>query len=125
MIRRARHLARWSLLLTLLTTALSAAAFDLQGELLDAESGAPIAEVAVLLPDTDAEGAMQVARRLWEVIREQPFEVGDVLSIDLTISVGVATRRPADGQRTRDLVAAADRALYRAKESGRDQVLAG
>jgi diguanylate cyclase (GGDEF)-like protein len=82
-------------------------------------------EFAVLLPDTDAEGAMQVARRLWEVIREQPFEVGDVLSIDLTISVGVATRRPADGQRTRDLVAAADRALYRAKESGRDQVLAG
>jgi iron complex outermembrane recepter protein len=55
MIRRARHLARWSLLLTLLTTALSAAAFDLQGELLDAESGAPIAEVAVLLPGTDLE----------------------------------------------------------------------
>ena len=80
-------------------------------------------EFAVLLPDTDADGAERVARRLWEAVRDRTFEVAGVLSIDLTISIGVASRRPEAGLTARDLVAAADRALYRAKEAGRDRVL--
>ena len=80
-------------------------------------------EFAVLLPDADPEGALRVARELWSAIRDAPLDVGSGRSVKAAVSVGVATRRPDEGLEPRDLVAAADRALYRAKESGRDKVL--
>lgn len=39
----------------------------------------------------------------------------------VTISVGVAAMRPADGGQPEDLIARADEALYRAKSSGRNR----
>ncbi|MFL6292838.1 MAG: diguanylate cyclase [Thermoanaerobaculia bacterium] len=73
-------------------------------------------ELAILLPDTDLDGALLVAEQLREGI--------EGLSIRVTASVGVASMIPAPGQRMEDLVEAADRALYRAKADGRNRVCA-
>lgn len=73
-------------------------------------------EFAILLPDTDLDGALLVAEQLREGI--------EALSIRVTASVGVASMIPAAGQRMEDLVEAADRALYRAKADGRNRVCA-
>jgi len=80
-------------------------------------------EFAVLLPDTSPDGAERLARQLWSVIRSTPLEVKEGGEVEVTVSVGVATRLPHERQDPQDLVAAADQALYRAKGAGRDRVV--
>jgi diguanylate cyclase (GGDEF)-like protein len=75
-----------------------------------------------VLPTTDAAGAVHVAERL----RRGVEELGIPRAPDggsLTVSVGVATAAPpfADGD-PRALVARADRAMYRAKQQGKNRV---
>lgn len=78
-------------------------------------------EFGVVLPETDDEGARAVAERIRLAVREA---TGRGTGVPMTtISIGCATA-PEDGMTPADLVAAADRALYRAKESGRDRVRA-
>jgi diguanylate cyclase (GGDEF)-like protein/putative nucleotidyltransferase with HDIG domain len=72
-------------------------------------------EFAVLLPDSDERGAHIAAERMRRA-------VGEAFADDplpLTISFGVASF-PAHGETTEDLMESADRALYTAKEIGRD-----
>ncbi|MBE2295387.1 MAG: GGDEF domain-containing protein [Phycisphaerales bacterium] len=80
-------------------------------------------EFSALLPDTNAEGAQQLAERLRKLVAESPVctEEGE---IRFTISIGVTLFLPAD-TRIDSILARADRALYRAKEAGRDQVVIG
>ncbi|HWN45380.1 MAG TPA: GGDEF domain-containing protein [Thermoanaerobaculia bacterium] len=73
-------------------------------------------EFAILLPETDLDGALLVAEQLREGIEE--------LEIRVTASLGVASLIPAPGQKLEDLIEAADRALYRAKSDGRNRVCA-
>ncbi|MEA2718151.1 MAG: diguanylate cyclase [Candidatus Eremiobacteraeota bacterium] len=76
-------------------------------------------EFLVLLRDASRERAMQVAERLRGAI-----EAGGIAYADgkpVTVSVGVAYARSADG--TTDVVERADRALYRAKNAGRNRVV--
>jgi diguanylate cyclase (GGDEF)-like protein len=76
-------------------------------------------EFLVLLRDAARERAMQVAERLRGAI-----EAGGIAYADgkpVTVSVGVAYARPADN--TSDVVERADRALYRAKNAGRNRVV--
>lgn len=81
-------------------------------------------EFAVLLPETGASDALLVAERLRRhveslAIPHPSSPVGPVV----TVSVGVATR-PAEGDAgPNELIAAADAALYRAKEAGRNRVV--
>jgi diguanylate cyclase (GGDEF)-like protein len=72
----------------------------------------------------DAHG---IAERIREHIAATPLDVGDLAGgkhVQVTVSVGVAALgAPWDsGTQITDLLAAADRALYRAKRAGRDQV---
>jgi diguanylate cyclase (GGDEF)-like protein len=77
-------------------------------------------EFAVLAPDIDPEGVLILGERAREALAELPVRVGDA-SIDLTLSVGAALA--VGEQRTPDaLVDAADQALYRAKNAGRNCV---
>ncbi|MDH4228130.1 MAG: diguanylate cyclase [Nitrospirota bacterium] len=77
-------------------------------------------EFAVLLPGTGVEGATALAERIRLSMQEHPVEVeGD--SIPLTVSAGVAAY-PAHGATINAVMAAADRALYVAKDSGRNRV---
>jgi diguanylate cyclase (GGDEF)-like protein len=76
-------------------------------------------EFAVILPESDSEGAGHTAERICGAIRARPFVVGD-LELRVTVSIGVAVF-PRNGQAAGALVRSADQALYAAKGAGRDQ----
>jgi diguanylate cyclase (GGDEF)-like protein/PAS domain S-box-containing protein len=84
-------------------------------------------EFAVLLPDTDLAGAMIVAERVREAIaarevQSEPNEQGVSQAVRVTVSLGVAELR---GQEPfESLLKRADRALYAAKDLGRNRVQA-
>ena len=73
-------------------------------------------EFAVLLPDTDERGAYLVAERLRRATHRSFAEY----PMPVTISFGVATQ-PEHGDDLRSLLRAADRALYAAKDLGKDR----
>jgi diguanylate cyclase (GGDEF)-like protein len=73
-------------------------------------------EFLAILPETDAEDAHAMAMRIREAVAAASFYDVDAL----TVSIGVATFRPGDT--LDDVVGRADRALYIAKEEGRDRV---
>jgi diguanylate cyclase (GGDEF)-like protein len=80
-------------------------------------------EFALVLPDTGSEGAVQVAERVRERIAAYPFlKVSDGLDIRLTASVGVATL-PDVAASAEELVKAADTAMYRVKDRGKNGVV--
>jgi diguanylate cyclase (GGDEF)-like protein len=82
-------------------------------------------EFAVLLPATAATEARRVAERLRGRIADEPIAVGDgrdtSVLVDITVSVGVAELAGA-GQDLDELLAAADAALYQAKNTGRNRI---
>ncbi len=78
-------------------------------------------EFALVLPETDTRGAELVARRVRERIASHNFLAAEGLDIRLTASIGVATL-PDVASTPEDLVAAADRAMYRVKENGKDGI---
>lgn len=78
-------------------------------------------EFAMILPETDEQGAVRVLER----IRQQVSEVSHTnegVSLALTLSGGVTIQREAASVTPEQLLADADRALYRAKAEGRDRV---
>jgi diguanylate cyclase (GGDEF)-like protein len=81
-------------------------------------------EFAILLPNTPAEGAMHVAQAILQQVRQLqiPHEFSSVNAY-ITLSLGVATLMPTPELSSNGLIQAADRALYQAKEQGRDRVV--
>jgi diguanylate cyclase (GGDEF)-like protein len=80
-------------------------------------------EMMVLLPDTSDKVALSVAERLCERMRQAKVFADMRQPLPhITASFGVAVLRP--DQNEHDLIATADAALYRAKELGRNQVVA-
>ncbi|MEO8164102.1 MAG: GGDEF domain-containing protein [Betaproteobacteria bacterium] len=79
-------------------------------------------EFIVLLPETANKGALETAERIRKAIEASRF---DVLSGDtaITVSVGVASY-PDDGGNLEVILEKADKAMYRAKQRGRNQVIA-
>ena len=75
-------------------------------------------EFLLALPETLADDAATTGDKIRRVLSEKPVKCGD-LRIAITASVGVAELDP--GMRTAELYEAADRALYRAKELGRNR----
>ncbi|CAM8628938.1 diguanylate cyclase AdrA [Comamonadaceae bacterium] len=78
-------------------------------------------EFIVLLPDTGREGAMQVANKLRDAIRAMDVDF-EGRPIQVTASFGVSTLAPTVRGTADAIYAAADRALYVAKQTGRDKV---
>ncbi|MFK7914353.1 MAG: diguanylate cyclase [Pseudomonadales bacterium] len=78
-------------------------------------------EFAILLPETQREGALHLAQRLREAIEEADTVSGDGKSLKVTASVGVATVTRTNKE-LEGILKHADTALYEAKESGRNMV---
>jgi diguanylate cyclase (GGDEF)-like protein len=78
-------------------------------------------EFAVLLPQTDREGAVNLAERLRVAIAERLVSFGGEEGLSVTASFGVASG-PLDDQTQLDLIAAADNALYASKRAGKNRV---
>jgi len=79
-------------------------------------------EFVIILPGLDQDRAVQAAERLRLAVQKHRL-VFEGARISLAASFGVAVW-PADGREPEALLAAADRALYAAKEGGRNRVLA-
>jgi len=78
-------------------------------------------EIVILLPYLPRERALDVAERLREaVLRQSSERLGSQGLPGVSVSVGVAMLQP--GQTGKELIAAADAALYRAKHEGRNRV---
>jgi len=80
-------------------------------------------EFAIVLPDTGGEGAYAVGERVRERVADYAFLADDGLNIHLTASVGVATL-PDVAASADELVAAADKAMYQVKDSGKNGIQA-
>lgn len=78
-------------------------------------------EFVLLLPETAREGAIAVTQRFHAHLADRaiPHAASPVAAI-LTVSLGVATQVPNRSDSPESLVARADKALYRAKQSGRN-----
>jgi diguanylate cyclase (GGDEF)-like protein len=80
-------------------------------------------EFVVLLPGAGQAEAMNVAQRLKQAIGE-PFAAESPLAAVGAIAVSIGVAASEEGHRVDDVLAKADAALYRAKETGRDRVMA-
>ncbi|MGO8791376.1 MAG: GGDEF domain-containing protein [Terriglobia bacterium] len=78
-------------------------------------------EFLIVSPNCCAPDGLIQAERLREVVCSQPVALKD-LSIQVSISLGVATTLDSKRQNMEALLAGADRALYRAKAAGRNRV---
>lgn len=79
-------------------------------------------EFAILLPNTDLHGALHIAERIRRRAGEYLHQNGSHAK-RVTISIGLASTGMHRPERPEDLLLFADRALYMAKEAGRNRVL--
>lgn len=77
-------------------------------------------EFCLILPNTDAEGALQVAEQLRLLISEQVFQFQGI-EISPTISCGICTYQQQVDIGPEQIFSGADKALYQAKHNGRNQ----
>lgn len=78
-------------------------------------------EFLLVLPDTNVEQALQIVERLRDTIAGLDWPA---ISPDLTLTISAGLSEIASNDTPEDLLARTDRALYRAKDAGRDRVLA-
>ncbi len=79
-------------------------------------------EFVIMLPETRREEGMELAERLCRAVAGEPYMSQGEAGYYLTVSIGVAVF-PEDADAPAKLIEAADAAMYRAKESGRDRVV--
>ena len=81
-------------------------------------------EFVVLLPVTDTDGALDVAQRVLAAIAALDIPHGASPFGRVTSSIGVAQVVPGPNNTSQELLERADRALYAAKQAGRNRVMA-
>jgi diguanylate cyclase (GGDEF)-like protein len=79
-------------------------------------------EFIVLLPNTFLDGALVVAEKIRAAVENTVIPCVDGSTIGLTISIGANSHLPEQGDLTDAFISGADKALYAAKEAGRNRV---
>ena len=80
-------------------------------------------EFAVVLPDTELEGACQIAENIRIGLEELNIAFKESLVRDrITVSMGISTMVPSHDSKPEALISSADKALYQAKKEGRDRI---
>ncbi len=77
-------------------------------------------EFLIVAPSADAQGTFALAERIRHAIESQSVRT-DAGDVSMTLSLGVAASDPSRPLDARQLIQAADEALYRAKERGRNR----
>ncbi len=77
-------------------------------------------EFVLVLPNTTTKEAVIIAERIRKSVEKSTFILNNREELNITISIGIATY-PSDAKEKQELIDKADRALYFAKESGRNQ----
>ena len=78
-------------------------------------------EMSVILSNTNYEKALLTAQKICDAVSSRQFKLNNVVTVNVTISLGVAAF-PKDAKSVEDMIEAADKNLYLAKENGRNQV---
>ena len=78
-------------------------------------------EIAVILIETNITEAQVLAEELRIIIEKEPFQIENGQDVSITVSIGVSAYNE-EAKNASTIVSNADSALYRAKESGRNQV---
>jgi diguanylate cyclase (GGDEF)-like protein len=78
-------------------------------------------EFLIMLPETNADEAVQAAERIRARVAEERFDSGDK-AVEMTVSIGVAVFTE-HGDNPESLIKSADGALYKAKKGGRNKVV--
>ena len=78
-------------------------------------------EFVIILPETDLDGALEVAGRVLSAIRETPVETAKGI-LPVTVSIGASSSVMEDASDHKQLTLDADQALYLAKKTGKDRV---
>src|SRR5438445_6414267 len=78
-------------------------------------------EFVVLLPQTNKEQGLVVAKRLREMIRSTPFEMDGNVSLTIRASMGLATF-PEDAKSAHEIIRQADEMMYMVKNNNRDSI---
>jgi diguanylate cyclase (GGDEF)-like protein len=79
-------------------------------------------EFAVLLPNTDAEGAMNIAESIRMNIEKEDVTLTNGEITKVTVSIGVNSQFPKRDESLEAFIFVADKELYKAKENGRNLV---
>src|SRR5439155_4071661 len=80
-------------------------------------------EFTVMMPETEIDDALTFAEKIRSMVESSPIATQAGL-LQATVSIGVATVPQSKIHTAKELIVAADNALYRAKKSGRNQVQA-
>ena len=80
-------------------------------------------EFVVLLPSTDAAGAVEVAEVIRKAVEDTAIPCDDPRGLKVTVSIGANTIIPGKDSSAEDFITTADGALYKAKEAGRNRVV--
>jgi diguanylate cyclase (GGDEF)-like protein len=78
-------------------------------------------EFVVMLPQTDKQAALIVARRLRDLMRTTHFHLGEGIDLNVRSSMGLATY-PEDAKNSHDLIRQADEMMYTVKNTTRDNI---
>jgi diguanylate cyclase (GGDEF)-like protein len=80
-------------------------------------------EFVVLLSNTDEQAGLAIAEKIRAGVEASEIPLYDGSATRITVSIGLITRTPGRGSFMEEFVTGADKALYAAKEAGRNRVM--
>jgi diguanylate cyclase (GGDEF)-like protein len=80
-------------------------------------------EFCLILPETNRDGAAVIAKSIQKMLKDEPIEhSASEIADHLTLSIGIASGIPSITEKSESLLKAADKAMYKAKERGRNRI---